>query len=117
MGIDPVGSVHWMVVDGTGPAHVGKTGTSAASHGGAGPAHVGTADVCRDPWCQSWHPALRSYGYVITTGLMANSRVGCFRVQPPVDNIQRNRDPVTISLAGAPLVGFVTRTYGNCMKT
>ena len=107
MGIDPVGSVHWMVVDGTGPAHVGKTGTSAASHGGAGPAHVGTADVCRDPWCQCWHPALQ------TTGLMANSRVGCFRVQPPVDNIQQNRDPVTISVAGAPLVGFVTRTYGN----
>ena len=107
MGIDPVGSVHWMVVDGTGPAHVGKTGTSAASHGGAGPAHVGTADVCRDPWCQCWHPALQ------TTGLMANSRVGCFRVQPPVDNIQQNRDPVTRSVAGAPLVGFVTRTYGG----
>ena len=47
------------------------------------------------------------------TGLMANSRVGCFRVQPPVDNIQQNRDPVTRSVAGAPLVGFVTRTYGN----
>jgi len=44
---------------------------------------------------------------------MANSRVGCFRVQPPVDNIQQNRDPVTRSVAGAPLVGFVTRTYGG----
>ena len=59
------------------------------------------------PRSSSWQCKLE------TTGLMANSRVGCFRMQPPVDNIQQNRDPVTISVAGAPLVGFVTRTYGG----